>query len=185
MSLLELFRYELTLDEAIRKSGELADLVEQTYSPNLIVAIATGGILPAHEISKRMNVDYAELVIRRDINIRQMYESVLIVLKPFVKLYQGYLFMITNPSLVDVGNFTCEGMNVLLIDDTVHTGKTLKIAIDNLKQRGAKQIKSAAINYVDGILPDYSIMKGRIKFPWSKNSSDYQRFLRIKVSENY
>ena len=168
MSLLELFRQELTFDEAIRKSGELSDLVKQTYSPDLVVAIAGGGILPAKEISKMMHVDYAQLTIRRNFDLRRTYDSVPGALKPFVELYQCYLLMTTQPSLIEEGDFICNGMNVLIVDDAVYTGKTLQIATDNLRQRGARQIKSAAINYVDGILPDYFIMKGRIKFPWSK-----------------
>ena len=135
MSLLELFRQELTFDEAIRKSGELADLVKQTYSPDLVVAIAAAGVLPANEISKMMDSDYAQLTIRRNIDLRRAYDSVPGVLKTFVKLYQGYLFMTTDPSLIEEGDFVCEGMDVLIVDDTVHTGKTLQIATDNLRQR--------------------------------------------------
>jgi len=176
MSLLKLFRQELTLDEAIRRSGELADLVRETYSPDLIIGIAAGGVLPANEISKVLNVDYGQLTIRRDIDLHETYSSVPKALLPFVKLYQGYLFMTTNPTLIERGDFICGNMNVLLVDDTIHTGKTLQIAIDNLRQRGARQIKTAAINYVDGVCPDYFMIKGRIKFPWSKNSPDYERF---------
>lgn len=176
MKLVELFRQELSLDGAIQKSEELADLIKGDYSPDLVVAIATGGVLPAREISSRLNVNYAELVIRRNIDLRRLYRSVPKVLSPFVKLYQGYLFMTVNPSLIDAGDFTCDGMNVLIVDDTIHTGKTLDIAQDNLIGRGAKQIKSAAINYVNGHMPDYFVARGKVKFPWSKNSRDYQKF---------
>lgn len=176
MGLSELFRQELSLDLAIQKSRELADLVKQDYSPDLVVAIATGGVLPAHEISNRLGVDYAELVIRRKIDLREIYEKIPRALSPFVKLYQGYLFMTINPSLINEGDFICEGLNVLLVDDTIHTGKTVHIARDNLIKRGAKQIRSAAINYVEGHKPNYSVTRGRIKFPWSKNSKDYRKF---------
>ena len=176
MSLLNLFRQELTFDETIKKSGELADLVRQNYSPDLIIGIAAGGVLPANEISKALNVDYGQLTIRRDIDLYETYASAPKALLPFVKLYQGYLFMTTNPTLIEEGDFICENRNILLVDDTIHTGKTLQIAMNNLRQRGAGQIKTAAINYVDGICPDYFAIRGRIKFPWSKNSPDYERF---------
>ena len=176
MSIVELFRKELTLEESIQKSRELADLVKQTYTPDFIVAIASGGILPAKEVSKRLERSYGEIVIRRDIDLRETYNSTPNILKPFVKLYQGYLFMSTQPTILQEGDFTCQGRKILLVDDMVHTGKTIQIAKDNLFERGAKEVKSAAINYVNGALPDYFLMKGRIKFPWSKNSADYKRF---------
>lgn len=176
MAIVELFRKELTFNESVQKSRELADLVQQTYSPDLVVAIASGGILPAKEVSKRLERRYGEVVIRRDIDLREMYDSTPKILKPFVKLYQGYLFMSTQPTILQEGDFNCDGKNILLVDDMVHTGKTIQIAKENLLGRGAKQVKSAAINYVNGALPDYFLMKGRIKFPWSKNSSDYEQF---------
>ena len=176
MSLLSLFRQELTFDEAIRKSGELADLVRETYSPDLIIGIAAGGVLPANEISKALNIDYGQLTIRRDIDLSRLYGFVPKFIKPVVTLYHMSLFMVMDPSIIEEGDFICDNTNILLVDDTIHTGKTLQIAIDNLRQRGAGQIKTAAINYVDGVCPDYYLIKGRIKFPWSKNSPDYERF---------
>jgi len=186
MSLLKLFKQELTFDEAIKKSRELADLVKQTYSPDLVVAIAAGGVLPANEISKTLNVNYSQLTIRRNIDLHETYQSVPRALLPFIKLYHGYLFITIPPTLIEEGDFICDGMDVLLVDDMIHTGKTLQMAIDNLQQRGARQIKSAAISYVNGISPDYFIMNGRIKFPWSKNSPYYKRFKSYAdaVSEN-
>jgi len=176
MSLLSLFRQELTFDEAIRKSGELADLVRETYSPDLIIGIAAGGVLTANEISKALNVDYGQLTIRRDIDLSNLYGFVPKFIKPVVTLYHMSLFIVTDPSIIEEGDFSCVGKDILLIDDTVHTGKTLKMATDNLRQRGARQIKSATINYMNGVAPDYFLMKRRIKFPWSKNSPDYERF---------
>lgn len=97
MSLVSLFRKELTLNETINKSKELADLVKQTYSPDLIVGIATGGILPAYEISKALNIDYDQLTIKRNIDLSKIYESTPKFLKSFITLYHMPLFMITNP----------------------------------------------------------------------------------------
>lgn len=64
----------------------------------------------------------------------------------------------------------------MLVDDTVHTGKTLKIAKEQIIKKGAKQVKSVSINYVNKISSDYFLIKGGMKFPWSKNSSDYEKF---------
>lgn len=176
---------ELTFYESIKKSRELGDLVKQSYNPDLVVGITSGGILPTNEISKKTNISYSWLTARRDINLKKTYEAVPDTLKPFIRLYQGFLFITKKPSLIEEGNFDCKGKKILIVDDTIHTGKTLEIVTKNLEKRGAKQIKSAAINCINNNLADYFLTKGKIKFPWSKNSPYYNKFeAYIKKIEN-
>ncbi|MEK6888869.1 MAG: phosphoribosyltransferase family protein [Nanoarchaeota archaeon] len=176
MALSDLLREELTLEEALARSTILGGLVIRDYSPDLIVGIVSGGILPAREISRIGGIAYAQITIRRPSCSRETYASTPKLLKPLMKLFYECLWMATDPMLIEEGEFNCQGMNVLVVDDVVHTGKTMGLATENLLKRGAEKIRTASINHVNGKRADYSLRKGRIKFPWSKNSREYERF---------
>ncbi len=67
--------------------------------------------------------------------------------------------------------------NVLVIDDVVESSKTLALALNYLKERGAKKVFTAVLldKYVDGkekaVVPDFfseKISNKWIVYPWEK-----------------
>lgn len=108
---------------------------------DIIVAIANGGIIPAAIINQQLNTGIELLKINlRDPNQKPKYDS---------------------PKLISQIDFEFKDKTILLVEDRIKTGATVKFAIDLLN--GAKQIKTFAVNgKADYFLYDEECFK----FPW-------------------
>lgn len=108
---------------------------------DLIVAIANGGIIPAAILNQRLSIEFQLLRINlRDSQQKPKYE---------------------NPRLLSPIDFEYEDKSILLVEDRVKTGATLRFAIGLLQ--GAKQIRTFAVNGN----ADYALYnEDCFKFPW-------------------
>ena len=108
---------------------------------DIIVAIANGGVVPAAIINQRLHKKLFLLKINlRDENQSPKYDQ---------------------PKLMAPIDFEFEGKNILLVEDRIKTGTTVKYACELLKE--AKLIKTFAVNgNADYALYDESCFR----FPW-------------------
>ncbi|MDR2956033.1 MAG: phosphoribosyltransferase domain-containing protein [Prevotella sp.] len=108
---------------------------------DMIVAIANGGIIPAAILNQRFNIEIQLLKINlRDSNQKPKYDS---------------------PKLISPIDFEYKDKTILLVEDRVKTGASLKYACELLKD--AKLIKTFAVNGN----ADYSLYNENcFKFPW-------------------
>lgn len=108
---------------------------------DIIVAIANGGIIPAAIINQRLNTEIQLLKINlRDPQQKPKYNS---------------------PQLVSPIDFDFKDKTILLVEDRVKTGATVKFALNLLKD--ARQIKTFAVNGD----ADYSLYnESCFRFPW-------------------
>jgi len=122
----------------IRASGFKADV---------IVAIARGGYVPARILCDFLN-------IYKLASIRIVHYGAGGRMKKAARL--------SSPLNVDVG-----GLQVLVVDDLIDTGLTLRIALDHIRNCGAAEVKSAALLNKKGAVcePNYYIRK-IIKWRW-------------------
>jgi xanthine phosphoribosyltransferase len=108
---------------------------------DMIVAIANGGIIPAAILNQRLNTEIQLLKI----NLRDPYQQ---------PKYD-------SPRLISPVDFDFKDKTVLLVEDRIKTGATVKFAIDLLQ--GARQIKTFAVNGN----ADYALFnEDCFKFPW-------------------
>ena len=108
---------------------------------DMIVAIANGGIIPAAILNQRLNIEFQLLKINlRDVNQKPRYDS---------------------PRLMSPVDFQFEGKTILLVEDRVKTGASLRLACSLLE--GAKLVKTFAVNGN----ADYELYnEDCFKFPW-------------------
>ena len=108
---------------------------------DMIVAIANGGIIPAAILNQRLNTNFRILKINlRDVNQQPKYDS---------------------PKLIAPIDFDFKDKTVLLVEDRIKSGATVKFAIDLL--RGAKLVKTFAVNGN----ADYALYnESCFRFPW-------------------
>jgi hypoxanthine phosphoribosyltransferase len=95
------------------------------YKPNIIVAIAKGGLIPARiltDLLETPELSYIQIEFYTDIN--QTLQE------PTLKQ------TLTNKVL---------GKKTLLVDDIADTGRSLEFAQTHLQQQGASQIKTATL----------------------------------------
>ena len=108
---------------------------------DVIVAIANGGIIPAAIINQQLNTAIELLKINlRDPNQKPKYDS---------------------PKLIEPIDFDYKDKTILLVEDRIKTGATVKYALELLNE--AKLIKTFAVNGK----ADYSLYDEEcFKFPW-------------------
>lgn len=179
MDLFDLTTKELSFNETISLSKELGRKISKLYSPDIIIGINNGGFLPGKEISKEFDLYFETIHIGRNIDLKKFYEHFKFV-KPLIQAYHGILFLTKKPCLLEKFEKNVENKKILIVDDTVHTGKTLKVAINYLKDFNPSQIKTTSLNYIRNSKPDFFLSKERLKFPWSKNSEEYKKYLNYR-----
>ena len=108
---------------------------------DMVVAIANGGIIPAAIINQRLNVELNLLKINlRDPNQKPKFDS---------------------PQLIEPINFDFKNKTILLVEDRVKTGATVKLALTLLQD--ATVVKTFAVNGD----ADYSLYnESCFRFPW-------------------
>jgi len=108
---------------------------------DMIVAIANGGIIPAAILNQRLNTNFQILKINlRDVNQQPKYDS---------------------PKLIAPIDFDFKDKTVLLVEDRIKSGATVKFAIDLLRE--AKLVKTFAVNGN----ADYALYnESCFRFPW-------------------
>jgi xanthine phosphoribosyltransferase len=126
-----------TFDETLEKFRDIVFF----ENFDMIVAIANGGIIPAAILNQRLGVEIQLLKINlRDNNQRPKYDS---------------------PKLLSPVDFEFKDRTILLVDDRIKTGASLRLAIELLQ--GAKLIKTFAVNGN----ADYTLYNEEcFKFPW-------------------
>ena len=115
--------------------------IEFNESFDMIVAIANGGIIPASILNQRLNREIYLLKI----NLRDPFQQ---------PKYD-------TPRLVSPIDFDFHDKRILLVEDRIKTGATVKFAIDLLQ--GAREVKTFAVNGN----ADYALYnEACFKFPW-------------------
>ncbi len=108
---------------------------------DLIVAIANGGVIPAAIINQRLNIELHLLKI----NLRDPFQ------RP----------KFDAPKLLEPIDFEFKNKTILLVEDRIKTGATVKLALNLLKE--AKLIKTFAVNGD----ADYELYnESCFRFPW-------------------
>ena len=126
-----------SFEEVLRRFKDIQ--FEENF--DMIVAIANGGIIPAAIINQRLNVELNLLKINlRDPNQKPKFDS---------------------PQLLEPINFDFKNKTILLVEDRVKTGATVKLALTLLQD--ATVVKTFAVNGD----ADYSLYnESCFRFPW-------------------
>ena len=126
-----------TFDEVMERFRTIP--IEEDF--DYVVAIANGGIVPAAIINQRLQKEIHLLKINlRDENQKPKYDC---------------------PQLVSPIDFDFKGKKILLVDDRIKTGSTIKFARELMKE--AALIKTFAVNGN----ADYALFdEACFRFPW-------------------
>jgi hypoxanthine phosphoribosyltransferase len=133
--------------------SKLAENVRENYKVDAIVGIARSGAIPAAILAKIFNINkfYTVRV--------SFYDEE----KPPVRIFREPKILNSN-----LGNLS--GMNVLIVDDFIHTGSTLEVVKKESRLRGAKEVRAAIVAVREDVKtkPEYyaMIFSGCVLFPW-------------------
>ena len=138
-------------DEVHKLSLMLAKkIVEGGYIPDVIIGVLRGGFIVARIVSDVLGID--------DLGVVE------------VKFYKSIGERAERPIVTQPLVLEVRDKEVLIIDDVVDSGRTLEIVSQQVRLRGARRVKSAAlfVKPKSIINPDYYIVKTDkwILFPW-------------------
>jgi hypoxanthine phosphoribosyltransferase len=97
----------------------------QNYKPDLIVAIARGGVVPARILSDLLEIPSLSFIQ--------------------IEFYTNINQTLQEPTLKQTLTTNVTSKKILLIDDISDTGKSLKLAKTHLQHQGAIEIKTATL----------------------------------------
>ncbi|QCQ18064.1 phosphoribosyltransferase [Microbacterium sp. RG1] len=150
-------RETLTWDLFGEASRDIArEVIAADFVPEVVVAIARGGLLPAGAIAYGLGVKNCGAIN--------------------VEFYTGIGTVLDAPELLppELDMTYLNGRRVLLVDDVADSGRTLDLAVRLLVERGA-DVRSAVIytKPTTIIQPDFSWKNTDlwIDFPWSWQGS--------------
>ncbi len=140
----------LTREDVMDLSYELASMIRSSgYEFDVIVGIARGGRIPARILCDLLQCD--TLGTMR------------------VRFYADVGKFMDKPVIEQDLNVDVKGKRVLLVDELVDTGKSLKVAIERVKEYEPKELKVATyhIKPRTEIIPDFyvTVTDKRVVYP--------------------
>ena len=186
---------ELSWEMVSVKTHELYEKVKEDFIPDVVVFIAKGGFEIGRIISELFNCPMIEIKAARKKNfLKRCAEPILPYLpKSLCKILRkqevgsGYHNKNQKRKVIfDVSQIKDlnSKKNVLLVDDSVDTGHSLKQCIDVINQKIKNcTIKTAALNVFSNsesnVKTDYYIFKDFcMSGPWSADSKELRKFTR-------
>lgn len=146
----------ITWAEGITLSEKLArEIQDSGYSPDVVVAISRGGLVPARIVSDILGVDDVVTIGVKYWGLAQRRAE-----RPV--LYHGI-----EPGVV-------QGKKVVVVDEVADTGHTLHLTKNLLDLMGAAEAKTAVLHLktTSRFTPDYYAEKIEewvwISYPWSR-----------------
>ncbi|MHA2313671.1 MAG: phosphoribosyltransferase [Candidatus Hermodarchaeia archaeon] len=132
---------------------QMAKEIQTDFKFTVIVGIGKSGNIPASILAKRLKINAFYSIIV------SLYNEE----KPPRQIYQ-------QPQILFSSIEALKGKNVLIVDDFVNTGATLKMVLQQVANVGAKEVRSAVVGLrLDASYkPEYFGMtfKGCLWFPW-------------------
>ncbi len=166
------------LKDTIELSRKLASRINETFKPDLVVGVLRDGFLPSVEAAEQFGVQYEFVTVSRPYGRDGCAE-----------LVNGITYLDRRTRGLDFRDW-----NVLLLDDTYETGRSLDCARRYLDLGQPKSIKTAVLNFMPRERPPYELVrqlpdfwevrKPYVNFPWilhSPAAAEYGQYIREKA----
>lgn len=138
---------------AVRLSRALAEMIRDSYNPDLVVAIGRGGFVPARIVCD-------SLMLSTLTSIRVEHWGVA------ARSLESATIRYPLPIPV-------RDMDILVVDDVTDTGKTLEVAVRYLREQSPAGIRTAVLHHktCSAFVPDYHVVVENswrwIVYPWA------------------
>ena len=130
-------------------SRALALKVVRAYDPEIIVGIATAGVVPGAVIAAILDREFHSIVVSRR--------------------YQSEVVRET-PEIFGVAPAAVRGRRVLVVDETCDSGETMRLAVSALADGGAREVRTAVAFKTGPYTPDFHALatESTIVLPWDR-----------------
>ncbi len=130
-------------------SRGLALKVARAYDPELVIGIATAGVIPGAVIAAILGREFQSLVVSRKFKASHERET---------------------PEVFGSAPKQARGKRVLIVDETCDSGDTLRLAISAVNEAGASDIRTAVAIRTGDYAPDFHAIatESTIILPWDR-----------------
>lgn len=132
-------------------SRALALKVSKTFDPDLVVGIATAGVVPGAVVAAMLDRPFFSMIVSRRYRASEVRES---------------------PAVLSAAPPDVVGKRALIVDETCDGGDTMRLAIAALVNAGAKEVATAVSFKTGPYVPNYYALEteARIVLPWDRET---------------
>lgn len=141
---------ELTWEVFGELSRALAVNVARDYEPDMVIGIATAGVIPGAVIASILRTDFFAMKITRRSGFERVHEQ---------------------PQLLTAAPTQAKGKRVLIVDEICTSGETLRMALAAVRAVAPAEIRTATSFVKSGrFKPDYFAVEtdATVIFPWDR-----------------
>jgi hypoxanthine phosphoribosyltransferase len=130
-------------------SRALALKVSREYDPDLVVGIATAGVVPGAVVAAMLGREFHSLVVSRKYRAEEVRET---------------------PAVLSSAPAEVRGKRVLIVDETCDSGETMRLAIGAIVNAGALEVRTAVEFMTGSFEPDFHALAtaSTIVLPWDR-----------------
>jgi hypoxanthine phosphoribosyltransferase len=130
-------------------SRGLALKVARAYDPEVVVGIATAGVVPGAVVAAILDRDFHSIVVSRRFGADTVRET---------------------PAVLGSVPAAVRDKRVLVVDETCDTGDTIRLAVAAMVNAGAAQVKTAVAFQTGSYTPDFHALAtdSTIVLPWDR-----------------
>ena len=130
-------------------SRALALKVVRSYDPELVVGVATAGVVPGAVIAAILDREFHSIVVSRRYQSESARET---------------------PEIFGAVPAAVRGRRVLIVDETCDSGATMRLATNAIVNSGAAEVRTAVAFKTGSYVPDYHALatESTIVLPWDR-----------------
>lgn len=130
-------------------SRALALKVSKSFDPDLVVGVATAGVVPGAVVAAMLDRPFHSIIVSRRYRTEQVRET---------------------PAVLSAAPGDVLGKRVLIVDETCREGDTLRLAIAAIVNAGATEVRTAVSFKTGGYRPDFHGLEteAAIVLPWDR-----------------
>jgi hypoxanthine phosphoribosyltransferase len=130
-------------------SRGLALKVARSYDPELVVGIATAGVVPGAVMAAILGREFHSMVVSRRFGTDTVRDT---------------------PTVFGAVPQSVRGKRVLVVDETCDTGDTIRLAVAAMVNAGAAEVRTAVAFQTGSYAPDYHALatESTIVLPWDR-----------------
>ncbi len=130
-------------------SRALALKVSKSFDPELVVGIATAGVVPGAVVAAMLDRPFHSMIVSRRYSTKTVRET---------------------PAVLSAAPPDVLGKRALIVDETCGSGDTLRLAIAALVNAGAVEVRTAVSFKTGTYIPDFHALEteANIVLPWDR-----------------
>ncbi|MGQ0767341.1 MAG: phosphoribosyltransferase [Gemmatimonadota bacterium] len=130
-------------------SRALALKVARSWDPEIVVGVATAGVIPGAVVAAILDREFRSILVTRRGDSSRVRET---------------------PAVLGAAPHEVRGRRVLIVDETCDSGETMRMAIAAIVNAGASEVKTAVSFQTGDYVPDFHALatESTIVLPWDR-----------------